>query len=287
MQRKDWSSFSELEKRVLVIIQWTRDRLPHPLWGLVAATLIPITGHSYLVLRSVGLLIVAIWLAVEFLAWWLPLNWKPQYRWIVGITVVNLMFVGMMWAMWWWLSSDLEDQRTDVSAALTADHHLVPGQEDIPTSTMFTVTNNSRFGISKKNRLLCYVNYAVGNTGSSLVQNMWEGQGTNPVNGQWQGMLSGAPSTKFFWESMVDGSPIESGGDATTDECLKVIGFRENTQCVDVNLVFLYTLEAQPDTRQEREFRYVGTTEGKTFFWRTQPVKSKTNYCKAYYKGPY
>jgi hypothetical protein len=286
-QREHQLAMSEPPKKIIKILRRTRKVLLLPGVGIVIAAFLDVSGPRELQLRSLGLLAVVFWLSLDLWGKLLEKMRRTDWISICGVTITSLMLIAAGGVMWWWLDGKLADQREEVSNSFSASYRLVPGKEDIPTETSFTVVNNSKFTLSKRNKLLCYVNDAIGGSeATARVKNVWERNGVDPLTGKWQGTYSLASTPDFFWDSMVDASPIEPGGDATTDECLKVIGFEKTTQCIDVTLVFLYTLDTQPDIHQERDFRYVGTMQGKSFFWKVQPVQSRTRYCEQYYGRP-
>lgn len=271
------------ESVALRAIHFAKAKLPHPLWGLVIAALLTISGHNYLVLRSIGLSLVTLWLAVEFLAWWLERKWIRDFQWIVGIAVCNGMFVVMMLIMRCWLALELEDQRTNVFQHLTISYYSLPHKEASPQETVFRVTNNSTYNLSGRRQLVCYLNYAVGNNRTSTDENMWQAFTPNPVTRKWKASFGGGSSYEFLWPDIVPGAPLLSNGDADTyEQCLGVLRFKDDTQCIDLSLIFLYSLETQPNLKQEKESRIVGTMEGDQFVWQYRPVQSNRNYCEAY-----
>lgn len=264
MQRKILSLFARVPKVFL-----------YPVWGIVVAALITFSGRAELQLRSYGLVLIAMWLVVDLWAWLLPKN--TRWRFVVGWSGASVLLIGVMVIMWWWLDGKLKDQRDDVFAHLTPNHNLVLGEEDDPMHTMFTVSNNSAYDISRRHGITCFTNFVVGNSGTSY--NRWTASWID--NGSM--VFSGTVHT---FDRPPASSPLLAGGDATTDPCLKTWGFVHGTDCADITLIFWYTLENQPDFKQEKKFRFIAN-KGKTgeFSWVPEPLESRDNYCLKYYRG--
>jgi hypothetical protein len=81
---------------------------------------------------------------------------------------------------------------------------------------------------------------------------------------------------------------LESGGGTQTEACLRLLGnsfVSGGADCVDVTVVFWYSLEDQPDVSEEKKFRFIGYvgSSGKAS-WATEPVKASEDYCGTYFK---
>jgi hypothetical protein len=249
----------------------------YPVWGLVVGALVTFSGRGELTLRSWGLLLIAVWLSVDLWAWLLPRTDKYHIKYAFGWTATNVMLIGMMGIMWWWMDGKLGDQREEVFQHLTADHSIPPGFEDDPVYTVFTVENGSSYPISKRHGITCLTNFAVGNGGTSArrLMSTW-------MDGQ-QMVLSGSVHT-------FDRDPaltlLEAGGDAQSEQCLRPLDFQSGTDCADVTVIFWYTLQTQLENQQLKQFRFVAE-RGKTgqFSWYKEPIEQATDYyCKSYLK---
>jgi len=78
----------------------------------------------------------------------------------------------MIVTMYWLLSLKLEEQRKNVYQNLTASRYFIPGTEDDPMNTVFTITNGSSYSISKKHELSCFTRFAVGLDGTTTVESI-------------------------------------------------------------------------------------------------------------------
>jgi hypothetical protein len=253
--------------------------------ALILAWLLTPSGRGELHLKSIGAIALAAWLAIDL--WHALLKEKWRWRFVIGWTSTSLLFIGGMLVMYWWLAGILQDQRDDVMSNLVANYQLHDPQGS-PLKTLFTITNNSHYALSTKNKLMCHVNHAVGNDGTSEQQYIWEGEKIDDRTGKWTGIFGGTSTTDTLWDILptMPAARIEPGGDSTTAQCLTTIGFKDSTDCIDVTLIFLYTLDTQPNMRQEKYFRYVGTMDSNSFAWRRQPVESRTDYCQRFVKTP-
>jgi len=140
--------------------------------------------------------------------------------------------------------------------------------------TMFSVTNGGSFDISRKHQILCETTLAV-----SRNNNIVTGAVSAYVNGHW--MLYPTPITQRIPAS----GPLRAGGDAQTDPCLAWIKFEEGLRCVDMTVIFWYSLETQPDFEQEKRFRFVAYSGPESgFVWYSQPVASTESYCARFIK---
>ncbi len=253
----------------------------HPVLGLGVGALITLSGRGELQLRSVGLLLVALWLAVDLWAWLIKKEWS--FRFALGWTSTSLLLVGVMGIMWWWLDGKLPDQREEVAHSLVFAHHYPPGKQLNPIETLFTVTNNSGFAVSGKRQLICYLISAAGNDETSVTQNMWEAFVPDPITRKWEGVFGGG-NPLSLWPEIKLGPILEPNGDTDTyDQCLGLTHFETTTNCIDLKLIFLYSLETQPDLMQRKDERLVGTVEGGQFVWEAEPVNSRVDFCRAYY----
>jgi hypothetical protein len=240
--------------------------------ALVLGVLIVFSGHGELYLRSWGALLIGLWLALDLWAWLL----KREYRWKFGIgwAGTSVILIGVMGIMWWWMDGKLEDQRSDVFQHLRFSY--TSGID--PMDTIFTVTNESSFEISKKHELMCYTRTAIGGTGRGNIR-------VNNMTTLWRnGQMLLAPATEIAPPFSVGqhgtaSSTIGTGGDAQSEPCLMFWHFL-GTICADVTIGFWYTLENQPDVDQEKDIRYFVQRDKNDYHWIQESVGDKrTNYC--------
>jgi hypothetical protein len=248
--------------------------------ALILAWLLAPSGRGELELKGAGVVALALWLSIDL--WHVLLQKKWQWRFVTGWTGTSLLFIVSMTIMWWWLGGKLSEQRIDVALKLSFEHYVIPGMDDNPMFTKFTVVNNSGYALSGKHKLVCYINLAVGDHGTSLIEKAWEGEQLD-ATGKWTGLLGGAVDA--YRDNIPTVETMQPGGDAETDQCLKSLGFAEGTDCIDTTLIFWYSLETQPTFKQEKDVRYVATKEGSSFVWSRQPLNSNTNYCRHFYKA--
>jgi hypothetical protein len=265
------------------------ERIPpvflHPTVGIVVGALIAFVGRDNLRLRSCGFLFIAIWLCVDMWIALLKATWK--WKFIVGWTGTSLSLIAVMGTMWWGLNEKLADQRDDVFQHLVINHHSDVGKESDVLATIFTVTNNSNYAVSGKHQLVCDVTSAVGNGQTSVLTDVWQAFTPDPVTREWKGMF-GTGSPDMAWQYIAVGPPLGPNGDTETyEQCLIMARFTNDTNCIDLTLIFWYSLETQPDLRQGKEYRIVGTVDGAQFVWRPQPVKSQANFCRSFYPKDY
>jgi hypothetical protein len=283
VMREQVEELSERTQKIRRALNRIRAFLPHPVWGIMVATLIAFSGRGELYLRSVGMVLVALWLILDLWAWLLEKS--PRWCWMIicGATVSNLLLIGVMGIMWWWMDGKLADQREDVAHGLVFGHHSLPGKERDALATLFTVTNNSSLAVSGKRQLVCYVISAVGNGGTSVQQNLWQAFMPDPVTRKPEGVV-GFGNPERLWDDVKIGPLLEANGDTETyDQCLSIIHFQTDTDCVDLKLIFLYSLETQPALKQRKDIRFVGTVQGGQFAWQAEPVESRAKFCRDYY----
>ena len=108
------AELSATVRRVLAFLVKVQRKLPHPLVAIAIATFIAFTGRSELVLRSLGMILIFLWLSVDFWVWLLPRPDKYKLKYTFGWTVTYAMLFAVMGMMWWWLDGKLQEQREDV-----------------------------------------------------------------------------------------------------------------------------------------------------------------------------
>jgi hypothetical protein len=253
----------------------------HPVLGLIVAALITFSGHSELFLRSVGLTVVGLWLILDLWAALLRKEW--QWKFTAGWSGTSAILIVVMAVMWWWLDGKLEDQREAVSLGLHFSHYSAPGKT--PKDTWFTVANDSAYAISGKHKLACFINYSVGDHGHSIIDGIWQAFTPDEITGKWRGASGADAHANTLWPHLRIGPSLQPGGDSETDECLNVI-YSPEPECIDLTLIFLYSLEDQPTLKQEKDFRYIGELEDNTFVWRSEPLNAPSRICQRYATPP-
>jgi len=236
-------------------------------------------GHSQMLVRSIAVVVCAAWLGLDVGVWVSEYNWRRQFKAIVFCLASCILGCSAMGFMYYFLFSTLEDQRNETYQNLTASHSIPPGRGGDPMHTMFTVTNGSKNEISVKHEITCLTNYAVSNeipgdspieSRSSSIKNVM-----SAVVGQ--SIVMGHP---VGWLHHLASAPLEPGGDAQTEECLAFFNFGMGTKCVDMTLIFWYSLESQAELEQEKKFRFVALKEENQLFeWYTEPTKRQGDYC--------
>ena len=223
----------------------------------MVAALIAFSGRGELLLRSAGLLLIAVWLALDLWAW--LLDKAPGWKWliIVGTTATNLMLIAVMGIMWWWLDGKLADDReaaaTNMSISLAQ-----PAITNDPLSSVITVAN-----------------------GSNL--NIWQRQSFC-----WIDELTTADHIDFFQSPsqfiVAPGTSLIKAGDAGSDMCVfnqmmdtKIMG---GITCVDMRIEIIYALDNQPLLNQRKESRFVTRQEPGGFKWYRQALSQPTAFCK-------
>jgi len=222
----------------------------YPVWGLLVAALIAIVGRGELLLKSVGLILVAVWLAVDFWAWLI----KKHRRWtyVIGWTSTSLLFIGVMSIMWWWLDGKLQDQRENVQANLSATATVPPSNH--PYWSTFTVRNGGATGIGGR-AILCSPVLQVGENGSVL----------SP------GLLERFPVTEAEL----------AAGNSESATCLA--GVRTpSPRCIDMELEIRYALTTQPNATDLQKWRFVAMPSAGIYQWHEQPVEEPHSYCAKY-----
>ena len=133
--------------------------------------------------------------------------------------------------------------------------------------------------ISGKHRIACIPNYEVLMNGTSRIRDVVFYQRPDGLYGITGGTLSNLPMEDTH-------IVIHSGGDVASASCLAGIK-AETTECVDVTIVFQYSLTDQSDIEQEKKIRIVSYTDGHgAFKWYKESLDQKDSRCAGFYKGP-
>jgi hypothetical protein len=260
---------------------WFKSIFRHGLFAILVAAGIAITGHSYMVLRSFGIILCAVWIILELGVWLSKKTWSLQRKAIIFSIGFCASCCFAMMVMYSFLDNTLADERTSVWQNLTPEHHTL-GNADEPLDEMFTVRNNSEEEISGKNQISCAIHFLSEYDGSMIFSHITMGF----ENGMW--VLSGTDDPTVL-KHIPTGLPLNPGGDAQTTPCLSGIRLRgfKGASCVDMTLVFWYSLENQADVEQEKHFHFVGYRQvGRAVSWSQEPENSREDYCANFSKIP-
>jgi len=245
----------------------------HGLVALVVAWLISYGGRGETRFKSAGVFLMAIWLIFEVWAWIVRQKPWDLHRWNIGCTLTDFILIAALLVTAWFAIEELQKQRDDVWQNLRADPYVI-GPRDDPMTTLFTVTNGSRFEISKKHQIICGVNIAIDQQHAYILGPVE----TAIVNDKMVTLWSDNPD---LFPHTLSTSRVTSGGDVQTDACLRVLNFASGTECVDLTLTFWYALESQPDMEQQKRFRMVAFRNGDgEFKWVKESLNSGENYCQ-------
>ena len=163
----------------------------------------------------------------------------------------------MLYGVLYFVSSDLHEKQKDAFNHLSATVFLPPNLD--PLRSVFELTNGSSLSISPFNHLMCLVNVLVGASGTPHLQ---------------------AGVQSVAWGS---GPSITPGGDASSSECFHtIVGVEAGTACIDVTLLFTYSIDAQPEVMNSKAFRFVGNKRAGYYSWYKEAVGTPYNYCEPY-----
>ena len=239
----------------------------HGLFPIFVATAITITGHSAMLIRSIALIICAIWLSVDVAIYVSDRTWNLYWKSIFLSLVTTLACCASMGIMYWFLSSTLEDQRIDAERNLLSGVSLPPSGRW--QDSVFTLSNNSGVKISA-HQISCGLNLLV-------------------FGNRYNRNTIGSGSAVDF---PVSNFPIDPGGDTESEECFSHFiqldgGMARNFEpiCIDTSIVFRYALENQPGTFDAKQFRYI-FDDAKDSVWHRQPVEMPTSPCQKYVNAP-
>jgi hypothetical protein len=243
----------ELTKRIIKILDKVRKVLPHPVYGIVVAALIAFSGRGELLLRSIGMVLIAVWLALDLWAW--LLNKAPRSRWTIvcGATASGLMLIVVMVTMWWWLDGKLKDQQEDTYSKLDIQAHSSASGKSGELS-MFSIVNGGSTNIAN-HRVYCVINFEGWSHGT------WGGKGVAHVQ-------------------VVDADVLLKGSGGTeTTLCLSSMAGPPPLICADITIEIDYALDTQPNSMRAKELRFVGTYNGHDLTWFGEPVGARGNFC--------
>ena len=249
-----------------------------PLWSIIVATLITITGHRELLLRSFGILIAMLWCAVDLWVWLLEKKKDWTGRFIAGWAGTSGLLIVAMCVMGYWAIGELDDLRSDVWRNLAITYSAPPNND--PTLSVITVKNNSEHVISERRRVLCINHLSVAKNGAKIVNGVYEQVGP----GLWT-VTSSPPAVIPLPRQ--DAVPLLGGGDGESVSCLSAFGFQVGVACLDFTVVVQWYLRDVKGESQEKALRMVtyATGDGK-YEWHEQPLTQGGSYCSRFIKVP-
>lgn len=243
-----------LTSRIFVLLQWMRKVTPNPVWGIMVATFIAFSGRGELLLRSVGMLFIVFWLAIDFWNWLLTKHYGWRWMTIFGTSITNLMLIAMMGTMWWWMNGKLKDQQEDVYQHLNGNAFL-QANGDVMMDSMFSFNNGGETDIAK-HQMFCVPIVIV-----------------TPDRRQVDNRMRNL-HLQFLRASDI---PLKAGGDGESAPCLQLIGISP-ILCADVIVGIDYELSTQLDIKKRKEVRFVLDARTGTQ-WHQQGVDYRESYC--------
>ena len=161
--------------------------------------------------------------------------------------------------------------RDDVFDKLTFSYKSMPDGKGNPNHAVFTVTNGSKYEISKKHQLRCDTVLEVGMNGTVVSKNGISA--TGPGNQ----LLTGNDIPHLSWDFPM--KPYDS----MSVPCLSLVTIAD-PECTDVLLSFWFSLESQPEIEQVKQVRYLGLTKGGDLEWFPMALHQTTSVCESHIK---
>ena len=224
----------------------------HGVGPLILGTGITAQGHSYMFVRSMALVICAVWISLEIGVRLSESKWSEHWKLIVFVMTWCLLGCLAMGVMYWFLDSTLEDQETSVYEKLTVQAFL-PAPHD-PLKMGVTATNAGNTDIGDR-KITCYINRI-----------------SYYPNGGMDGF--GMRST------LSEKSTLKASGDGETSYCTAAITRsvpNSYAYCADITVSVSYVLTTQPLIQKEKKFRFVAKNED--FVFRQQTVDYPKSFC--------
>lgn len=210
--------------------------------------MIAVSGRGELWLKSLGILLAALWLIVDL--WFRLLPTTKQWKVLLGWTGTNVLLILVMVAMYWWLDGKLKDQLDDVMSKLAVNAYSEPNSIE----SMFSVTNGGQTDIGYHD-VYCIVNF--------------------------EGFSEHAAVTggRDRYQMVKSDTPLRAGGGMVTSPCIS--GFEGNPPllCADITVVVEYALITQPTELQKKRQRFYGRYNGQGLKWYGEPVDTPGDFC--------
>jgi hypothetical protein len=176
---------------------------------------VTVTGHSYMLVRSIALLACAVWLSIDAGIFLSEGNLCLLVKPIIFSAATTVSFAAAMGIMYWFLSSTLEDQRTDIWNHLTARAYA--NQSEIG-KTVFSVTNG----------------------GSQLIGHHSLSCGIEEI-----AFIGGHGGISSYTTRLRESESRMQPGDSQSDPCLSGFDIEVPVQCADIFVNFSYQLANQ------------------------------------------
>jgi hypothetical protein len=229
-----------------------------PRWGILIGACITFVGRAELQLRSIGILLMAVWLIVDLWAWILRRRVEPRrqrfwhsVKFMVGWTATSVLLVAVMLTMLWGIGQKLDDQQSSVYQKLTATVELPPSGD--PVESFFTIKNGSEVDISDDDTV-CRINFASYDSGN--------------VQSNTKDFLLGRPK-----------APLLAGDDGKSDFCAALRSEPDKLTCADVTWEYHYTISTQPQVWKSKPFRFATYKFGDRFLWHSEPTSETRSPC--------
>jgi hypothetical protein len=231
--------------------EWFQKISGHGITPIFISTAVTATGNSNMFIRSVAVMLCAVWLSIDVGIWLSSKKWKAPWKSILFAIAFCLSSSVGMGIMRWFLVSTLEDQQADTFKNLSIE---VPKPEvENPITTMFSVKNNG--------------NTNIGDHQISCLDNLIVFQNLSIIQGD---------RSSFAKQS----GPLIRGGDPETTPCLAMFQKLGTVLCADVTVVIDYRLDTQPSIPKKKFVRFVTRKEGSRFIWYGQPAYGSTDPCR-------
>jgi hypothetical protein len=258
----------------LLFMSLTRSVINHPIVPILLGAVVALDGTGNIIARGAALLACGLWFSFDIGRKIFEKSSAGYWRSIICGSVSGVTFISIGYIMQWLLLAKLDEQRTDVYQHLTGNHYLLSNAYDDPMFTMFSVTNGGKVDISKNHQMTCYTRSAVGNDDTSHFANF--------TSGYFNHKMAYYPGFNSVRLPPSD-SLVRSSGDSEATPCLSYYHFAHGARCVDMTLIFSYSLETQPDFTQQKLFRYVAIKGGHgEFAWSGEPVDDQRNFCAVF-----
>ena len=213
---------------------------------LLIGAAVTASGYSQMIVRSVAIVLCAVWLALDIGVWIFSLEWSTGKKNMVFCISACILCCLAMGVMYWFLASTLEDQRTDTMSRLTAQ--IYPDPEE--TKSVFSITNEGREVIGH-HQLSCEIHTVLGSNGAAV---------------------------EDLSSDVHEVASTMGPGESQSDACLSEFVFTPyRLVCADIVVDFSYELDNQPGIRQTKKLRFFGY--GSPFRWIPEPENAKVDYC--------
>lgn len=230
----------------------------HGIFPILIGAAVGATGHSQMLVRSLGILACCIWLSFGSGVWVEKRkSWSNQRKAVIFSLACSMLASASAGVMYWFLASALEDQRVDAFQNLNGTVAL-PSSGSVMNS-FFEIKNNSKEVIGP-HQMSCVIHRLTSYTFLGPRLDFTESQAF--VMGDFQ-------------------VPLMPGGDAQSEACLSRIVNEEATasiRCIDLSMRFDYVLQNQDVFVQRKEFRFIAKAPER-FVWHQQPILLQTSPC--------